>query len=340
MAPGHTQARQLRDQAVSTRDRAAQGMKDARAHLAAGRYEEASRVAGDVLSLVPGHEDARVLMQDAAERSRGEGAETARARMNQAKNDARAVDAPSLAAVAYRGALAAERTAEQLYGRRQMPEATAKFYEASGLFQSAKLAAQSEAAARVERAAAARTAPAAEPAAPDKAAATPPQAQPTEPPAPPPAPPANPAPQLPTGRAGIGGAGSPLPGTGTPIVTPPAPPRVEPSAESLITDLLARYDSALEARSLAALKRIWPGLTGSQEAAINDEFEHARRITVEIVAPRIDISGETATAVFTRRYEIATTDGQQHTRVSLTTMRLRRGSGGWGIEQVRFEPVR
>jgi hypothetical protein len=108
----------------------------------------------------------------------------------------------------------------------------------------------------------------------------------------------------------------------------------------LITDLLSRYEAALEGRSLSALKRLWPGLSGRDEATIRDGFLHARRIEVEIGPPQIDVAGGTATATFVRRYEVLTTDGQQlPTQSWLTTMRLRRTAAGWVIEQVRFDPL-
>jgi hypothetical protein len=104
--------------------------------------------------------------------------------------------------------------------------------------------------------------------------------------------------------------------------------------------VLSRYEAALESRSLSALKRLWPGMSGRDESAIRDQFLHARRIDVEIVSPRIDVAGGTATATFVRRYEVLTTDGQPLDTRSLTTMSLRRTAAGWVIDQIRFETAR
>ena len=123
-----------------------------------------------------------------------------------------------------------------------------------------------------------------------------------------------------------------------PPKAPPAP--AEPSAETQIAEALSRYEAALEARNLAALKRVWPGLSGTQEAALRDEFLHARRIDVDLASPRIDVAGTTATATFVRRYEVLKTDGQLLNSRSVTTVTLRRNGAGWVIDQIRFDPIR
>jgi hypothetical protein len=341
LAPGHPEAQRIRDRAATALDGVTRGMREARGHYEAGRFEEASRAAGTVLSLAPGHAEARQLMQEAASRSQGRGADDARARMRQAKSAAVGASAADLAAASYNAALGAERTAQRLYDGGQLAEATAKFYEASGLFRSAELAARSEAAARAERIAVAnaekeraekeraeRERTEKERAEKDRAAAAAPQ--------PLPAPPA---------ARGIDPQGLkttqvPPPALPSkPPVTAPAPPP-EPSSESQISDVLAQYEAAFESRSLPALKRLWPGLSGSQESAIRDEFQHGRRLRIDITAPRIEVSGSAATAVFVRRYELLTIDGQLLNRDSVTTMTFRRTAAGWVIEQVRFEPLR
>jgi serine/threonine-protein kinase len=344
LAPDHAEARRIRDRAVTTLESVTRGLQTARGHYEAGRFEEASRAAGNVLSLVPHHTEARQLMQDASSRSRGRGADEARNRMNQTKAAARSASAASLSPASYNAALGAERTAERLYNAGQLADATAKFYEASGLFRSAELAAASEAAARAERAAAANAER--ERLEREKAAAA--SARDVPAPAPSTPQPARPAtqeppPSVPVTRGADPRALGATPGTvaAPPPKAPPPPPALpEPSAESLITELLSRYEAALESRSLSALKRLWPGMSGKDESAIRDQFLHARRIDVEITSPRIDVAGGTATATFVRRYEVLTTDGQPLDYRSLTTMSLRRAAAGWVIDQIRFDTAR
>ena len=104
--------------------------------------------------------------------------------------------------------------------------------------------------------------------------------------------------------------------------------------------MLDRYKAALEARSLDALKRLWPTLGGSQQAAIQNEFSHASRIDVDIVDPRIAVSGSSATVAFIRRYELVTVDGQRLNNDTRTTMTLQRSNGAWVIEAIRFDAPR
>jgi serine/threonine-protein kinase len=343
LAPGDADARRIRERAAATLESVNRGLQEAREHFDAGRFEEASRAAGNVLSLAPGHADARQLMQDASARSRGRGAEEARKRMAQAKAAARAAGAMNLAAPSYNAAVAAERTAQRQYDAGRLAEATAAFYEASGLFRSAEFAAQSEAAARAKRAEEARAeqqradaeraaAPGRQPAAPGAGTAA------SAPPLPQPSPPVTRGADPTAIGAAPVPAAPPPPKVAAPPPKPTAPP--EPSAETLIGQLLAQYEAALESRSLASLKRLWPSLAGTQESAIRNEFQQTRSIEVEVVSPRIEVSGDSATATFVRRYAPVTTDGQRLSSQSLTTMNMRRTAAGWVIERVRFDPLR
>src|SRR6185436_7757654 len=212
-----------------------------------------------------------------------------------------------------------------------------KFYEASGLFRSAELSAQQESVRQAAVPAAAPPAAAAK-GEPPKAPVTPAVERPAPPPAVEPAP-------APVTSAPVASSPPPsLPGAAAaaPIAPPPPPDPPAPAAdpEAAISDLLARYEAALEARSLTSLKRLWPSLGGSQQDAIKGEFEHAARIDVQIVEPRITTSGAAGTVSFIRRYELVTIEGQKLRSESRTTIDVRRSGAGWVIERIRFEPIR
>ena len=110
--------------------------------------------------------------------------------------------------------------------------------------------------------------------------------------------------------------------------------------EDGVRDLVRRYEQALEARSVEALKRLWPSLQGAQEEAIRQEFSHARRIDVEIANLDITVSGNAATVTFLRRYQLSTVDGQRLLTNSRTTLNARRNGDDWIIERVRFEAMK
>jgi len=340
--PDHAEARRVREAARVAAESVTRGLQAAQAHFAAERFEEASRAAGEVLSIAPDHPEARRIMEEGASRSRGHGAEEARARMTRARTSARAANATALASGSYRAAADAEREAQQLYRAGRLAQATAKFYEASGLYRSAEIAAESAAAAEAERRRVAdaerarRSVTPAEPApapAPAPAppvttgapvSALPPAVTPGLPPPPPPAPATPPAP-------------APTTSTGPP---PAAESSSRAAAEEAIRELLARYDSALESRSIDALKRLWPSLGGAQQGAIENDFRHANRIRVEIIDPRIVVSGASATVSFLRRYELMTVDNQRLSSDTPTTMTLRRAEANWIIESIRFDAPR
>ena len=125
-----------------------------------------------------------------------------------------------------------------------------------------------------------------------------------------------------------------------PAPPPPAPtPPAGPSAQDAIAMVLQRYDAALEQRDVAALKAIWPGLSGGQQSAIESEFSNARSISVDLVGPRIQVTGQTATVVLRRVYQLRTRDNQQLRSETITTLTLRQSGTAWHIESVRHQPV-
>jgi tetratricopeptide (TPR) repeat protein len=336
ISPGHAEARRLRDLARQAGEAVTRGLSAARNHYGAGRYDEASRAAGEVLAVDPGNAEAKRLMDDSAARSQGKGVQEARTRTARARNAAAAAGAAALAADPYGAALAAEREAASLFKRGQLAEAMSKFWEASGLFRSAEVAAETEAAMRAERARLAQAER--KPSAPATADARAPK------PAPQPAPP--PAPPIPTTT------GLPQPPGAAPVQGPTPPPAAAPqqapgevspppvSPTAGINETVGRYRAALESRSMDALKRVWPGLAGTQESAIRRDFQNSTRIDVEIVNPQITVNGPLATVVFTRRYEVQTVDRQQLRSESRTTMSLQRVGTNWTIDQISYEPIR
>jgi hypothetical protein len=115
-------------------------------------------------------------------------------------------------------------------------------------------------------------------------------------------------------------------------VPPPAVPAVD--GEQIIRDVIAQYVSGLESRNLAALKRVWPSLSGSQQRAIQTEFQNARTVQTLFTDPRITIHGDTTTVTGFRTYTLVTQDDQRLMSVTRTTMTLRRSGDAWFIERV------
>jgi hypothetical protein len=122
----------------------------------------------------------------------------------------------------------------------------------------------------------------------------------------------------------------------------PAPPpaRTEENPVTAIQGVLARYRAALESRDINALKRIWPTLSGRQEDAIRNEFEHSRGIAVGLDGVDIRPNGNGATVSCHRNYAVTTADGQTLRTATQMSMTLARHDGVWTIETIRHEAAR
>jgi serine/threonine-protein kinase len=265
----------------------------------------------------------------------------ARGRMSRAKNAARQAGSVATSSGSYAAASAAEREGQRLYQSGLFAEAAAKFYEASGLFRSAEL---TPAPAPASAPPPAAQPPLQRPETKPQTAAPQPSAPATQAPVPAPTPtvpraegqvelPTVPAPRAPTPPP-------PAPRTEKPAAISAAEGGASPGAEEAIRDLVRRYAQALEARSIDAVKRLWPSLQGAQEDAVRKEFMHARQIAVDVDDTNVNVSGNTGTVTFVRRYRLSTVDGQRLDTNSRTTMSVRRAGNEWVIDRVRFEALR
>ena len=260
--------------------------------------------------------------------------------MTAAKAAARQRGPAAQRSTAFAAALAAEREGGRLEDAKRTGEAAEKFYEAAGLFRSAELTHGAPPGREAAAAEPARAAPRPEPA-PPPAAQAPAGPVPAAPTSPPPAPPVAPPAEAPVQTPPAAVPGPPIPAlTRNPPAASQVPPASPRATEDEVRDLVRRYEQALEARSIDALKRIWPSLQGAQETAVRQEFMQTRRIDVDIEGVEVSVSGATAIVTFIRRYQLTTVDGQRPLTNSRTTMNARRAGGEWLIERVRFEGLR
>ena len=248
-------------------------------------------------------------------------------RVEQARAAADSADARTLASVQYASAAALDAEARAVADTLPMADVTARLVEAEARFRAAAIEARAEARARATPAPSPPGAPTSQTAAPPQNATSPPVAQP-EPPRTESRPAAD-------GRPGETAA-APARGGGTADDT--LPPRSPVSTEAILRDVVPQYIAALEGRSMAALKRLWPTLTGVQERAIQAEFGNARSVQVRFTDPRITVDGSTATVIGTRDYRLVTQDGQQLSTVTRTTLTLRKTGEVWRIESILHQP--
>ena len=157
-------------------------------------------------------------------------------------------------------------------------------------------------------------------------------------PAPPPAP--LPAPEARTTPVVVPPVTAPVIATPPPPTTAPPPVRAEDNAVAAVQAVLARYRAALESRDISALKRIWPALSGRQEDAIRNEFDHSRAIAVGLEGVDIRPTSSGATVTCRRSYAVTTAGGQTLSTATTMVMTLTRREGGWSIEAIRHEVAR
>jgi ketosteroid isomerase-like protein len=110
-----------------------------------------------------------------------------------------------------------------------------------------------------------------------------------------------------------------------------------PSAEEAVRAVVQRYVAALEGRDMAALRAIWPGISGAEQAAIQRNFEEARSIGVRLDNPGVEVSGNTARVTGLRHYTLQTRSGQRLDSEAVTTLLLRRTGSAWVIESIRYQ---
>jgi hypothetical protein len=123
----------------------------------------------------------------------------------------------------------------------------------------------------------------------------------------------------------------------TPSVEPPTPvpsPPAEAGERALIQEVLERYRMAIQARDVAALKRIWPDMPGSIERTIRESFRFAQSHRVDLRLTELALSGGAATALCDRTDEIVSNDGQRLHNAGSARFLLRKSGGAWLIQAI------
>jgi hypothetical protein len=74
--------------------------------------------------------------------------------------------------------------------------------------------------------------------------------------------------------------------------------------------VIEAYTAAMEARNLGALKVIWPGLAGDQEARLRASFQLARSVRLTIDVTGIQVANGAAVVTCRRKDTVVTTEGR------------------------------
>jgi serine/threonine protein kinase len=127
-----------------------------------------------------------------------------------------------------------------------------------------------------------------------------------------------------------------------PAPTPaPAPPAQPPAARAEdvpreIRNLIGQYASAIEARNLSGLQRVYPGMTGLQQRGWEQFFQLVRNIKADLSVTSLQIAGATADAQVSGTYSYlnTSTGGAERQPVSFHAT-FQRDATQWRISQVR-----
>jgi hypothetical protein len=118
------------------------------------------------------------------------------------------------------------------------------------------------------------------------------------------------------------------------IVPTPAPKAADPTPE--IRGVVEEYAGAIEAKSLAGLQRVYPGMTGLQARGWEQFFQLVREVKARLSVAGLDVSGSTAEAQVTGTYTyLNTSTGRTESQPVSFHASFRNEGGKWRMSQVR-----
>ncbi len=146
------------------------------------------------------------------------------------------------------------------------------------------------------------------------------------------APVATPAPQVAAPPAPAPPAPPPT-AAGTLKAAPPAPP---PDPSPRIRALFDEYAAAVETRSVANIRQVYPGLRPDQAKEWERFFSAVDDIEVKLAMTRLDVRGDTGEASLSGLYAFTDPATRRSRRDSVNLLAtLRRDARGWRIESLR-----
>jgi serine/threonine protein kinase len=114
----------------------------------------------------------------------------------------------------------------------------------------------------------------------------------------------------------------------------PAPPPAAPSAADIGPTVQA-YARAIESRDIGAIRRVYPGLTSSQQQGFEQFFQAARSINVTFRVTNVELSGASADARLGGTYEYVTAAGKAERQPVSFAATLRHDGNAWRLVSVR-----
>ncbi|HJQ55090.1 MAG TPA: serine/threonine-protein kinase [Gemmatimonadaceae bacterium] len=116
------------------------------------------------------------------------------------------------------------------------------------------------------------------------------------------------------------------------VAPPPAPP--SPATRDDIAPIVEAYARAIESRDIGAIRRVYPGLTSTQQQRWETFFQSARSINVTLRIASFDGSPTGAEARLAGSYEFVNADGRTERQPDTITASFRKEGGNWRLVAV------
>ena len=124
---------------------------------------------------------------------------------------------------------------------------------------------------------------------------------------------------------------TPAPAVQAPPATPPQPADPRPEIEQL----LASYARAIESRSIAEIRRVYPGMTANQQQGWEQFFPSVRNLRARLAIARLDVNDNSADFSVTGTYEYEGGSGRTERQpASFRAIAVLEG-GVWRLRSVR-----
>jgi len=120
-----------------------------------------------------------------------------------------------------------------------------------------------------------------------------------------------------------------------PTETPVAAPPPGPATAADVAPIFESYARAIEARDVAAIRRVYPGLTADQQRGFEQFFDAARKVDVTFRVASVEGSATSAEARVSGTYQYESSSGRVERQPVSFVATLRRDGSNWRLVSLR-----
>jgi eukaryotic-like serine/threonine-protein kinase len=128
---------------------------------------------------------------------------------------------------------------------------------------------------------------------------------------------------------------APTPAVSQPAESPAAPPPPAPATAADVAPVFESYARAIEARDIAAIRRVYPGLTDTQQRGFEQFFEAARKVDVTFRVASVEGSATTTEARVNGTYQYEASSGRVERQPVSFVATLKRDGSSWRLVSLR-----